>query len=43
MAPKIEACARFASVPGRRAVICDAAGVLAAIDGRAGTTVVHGR
>jgi carbamate kinase len=43
MAPKIEACARFASVAGRRAVVCDAAGVLAAVDGRAGTTIIHER
>ena len=40
MAPKIEACARFARVPGRRAIVCDAAGVEAALRGEGGTTVV---
>lgn len=40
MGPKMEAAARFASRPGRRAVICDPASLSAALEGRAGTTVV---
>lgn len=39
MGPKMEAAARFASVPGRRAVITDAAHLGAALAGEAGTTV----
>jgi carbamate kinase len=40
MGPKMEAAARFASVAGRRAVICDPPSLAAALDGRAGTTVL---
>lgn len=39
MGPKIEAAARFASVPGRRAVICDPSSLAETLSGRAGTTV----
>jgi carbamate kinase len=39
MAPKVEACARFASRPGRRAVICDLPGLAGALRGEGGTTV----
>lgn len=39
MLPKIEAAAQFASQPGRRAIICEPAGVRAALAGRAGTWV----
>lgn len=41
MGPKMEAAARFASVAGRRAVICDPPSLDEALEGRAGTTVVH--
>lgn len=40
MAPKVEACARFASRPGRRAAICDLPRLAGALRGEAGT-VVH--
>ena len=40
MGPKVLACARFASRPGRRAVICDAPGLAAALAGEGGTTVL---
>lgn len=40
MGPKIEACARFARLPGRRALVCDAPGIAAALRGDAGTAVV---
>ncbi len=40
MAPKIEACARFASVAGRRAVVCDPPRLAAALRGESGTIVV---
>jgi carbamate kinase len=40
MGPKMEACARFASRPGRRALVCDAPGLAAALAGEGGTTVV---
>ena len=40
MGPKMEAAARFASVAGRRAVICDPPALAAALEGRAGTTVI---
>jgi carbamate kinase len=40
MGPKMLACARFASRPGRRALICDPAGLEAALRGEAGTSVV---
>jgi len=40
MAPKVEACVRFVSRPGRRAVICDAASLEGAMAGLAGTRVV---
>jgi carbamate kinase len=40
MAPKIEACARFARALGRLAIVCDVAGVKAALRGEGGTTVV---
>lgn len=43
MGPKVEACARFVGRPGRRAVICDPPGVLAALRGEAGTVVVPDR
>jgi carbamate kinase len=43
MGPKIEACARFASTPGREAIVCDPPGVAAALRGEAGTTVVPDR
>jgi carbamate kinase len=43
MGPKIEACARFASAPGRAAVVCDPPGLAAALRGEAGTTVVPDR
>lgn len=39
MGPKMQACARFASRPGRRAVVCDAPGLAAALAGEGGTTV----
>jgi carbamate kinase len=41
MGPKMEAAVRFASVAGRRAVICDPPALAAALDGHAGTTVVR--
>ncbi len=40
MAPKIDACARFASRRGRRAIVCDPPSVPGALRGEAGTTVV---
>jgi carbamate kinase len=40
MAPKVEACVRFVSRPGRRAVICDPATLDGALAGQAGTRVV---
>lgn len=40
MAPKVEACVRFVSRPGRRAVICDPTSLDAALAGLAGTRVV---
>jgi carbamate kinase len=40
MGPKMEACARFASAAGRRAIVCQASDVTAALRGEAGTTVV---
>lgn len=40
MGPKIEACARFASRPGRRAVVSDPAGLAAVLRTEAGTVVV---
>jgi carbamate kinase len=40
MGPKVEACARFASAPGRRAVVCDPPGLAAALRGEGGTVVV---
>jgi carbamate kinase len=40
MAPKIEACARFASLGGRRAIVCDPPGLPAALRGEGGTMVV---
>jgi len=39
MAPKVEACARFASHPGRRAVICDLPHLAGALSGEAGTVI----
>ena len=39
MGPKMEAAARFASRPDRRAIICDPPSLAAALEGRAGTTV----
>lgn len=41
MGPKMEAAARFAEAPGRRAVICETASIAAALRGEAGTTVVR--
>jgi carbamate kinase len=40
MAPKVEACVRFVSRAGRRAVICDPATLDTALAGRSGTRVV---
>lgn len=40
MAPKVEACVRFVSRPGRRAVICDATNLEQAMAGLAGTRVI---
>ena len=40
MAPKIEACLRFACRPGRRAVVCDPPSLAAALRGEAGTIVL---
>jgi len=40
MAPKMEACARFASRPGRRAVVCDPPRLAQALRGEAGTIVL---
>jgi carbamate kinase len=40
MRPKVEAAARFARHPGRRAVICDPAGLESALCGESGTTVI---
>jgi len=40
MGPKMAACARFASRPGRRAVICDPPGLALALRGESGTVVV---
>ncbi len=40
MAPKIDACLRFASRPGRRAVVCDPPSLAAALRGEAGTIVL---
>lgn len=42
MAPKLEACARFASRPGRRAVICDLAHLAGALRGEDGTEIAVG-
>jgi carbamate kinase len=42
MAPKVEACARFASAPARRAIICDLPGVAGALRGESGTAVIPG-
>jgi carbamate kinase len=42
MGPKMEAAARFASVPGRRAIICEPSAIEAALRGEAGTTVALG-
>jgi carbamate kinase len=39
MRPKIEAAIQFARTPGRRAIICDPASALDAIEGQAGTTI----
>ncbi len=39
MAPKVEACARFASRPGRRAAICDLPHLAGALAGKAGTVI----
>ncbi len=39
MEPKIEACARFASRRGRRAIVCDPPGLAAALRGEGGTIV----
>jgi carbamate kinase len=39
MLPKMQACIEFAAEPSRRAIICDAASVDAALAGRAGTIV----
>lgn len=43
MAPKIEACLRFASRPGRRALVCHPPSLAAAVRGEAGTIVVPDR
>jgi carbamate kinase len=40
MAPKIDACARFVSRPGRRALICDPPSLASALRGGAGTIVL---
>jgi carbamate kinase len=40
MRPKVEAAARFARCAGRRAVICDPAGLESALRGESGTTVI---
>jgi carbamate kinase len=40
MKPKVEACARFASAAGRRAIVCQPSDVPAALSGEAGTTVL---
>jgi carbamate kinase len=40
MRPKMEAAARFAGRAGRRAVICDPAGLESALRGESGTTVI---
>lgn len=42
MAPKVEACARFASRPGRRAAICDLPHLAGALRGEAGTQIHAG-
>jgi carbamate kinase len=42
MAPKVEACVRFVSAAGRRAVICDPSSIDRAVRGEAGTQVVLG-
>ncbi len=39
MGPKMDAVARFADAPGRRAIVCDPASVTAALRGQAGTIV----
>jgi carbamate kinase len=39
MGPKMEAAARFASAPGRSALICDPPSLAAALRGEAGTRV----
>jgi carbamate kinase len=39
MEPKMEACARFASRHGRRAIVCDPPGLAAALRGEGGTIV----
>lgn len=41
MAPKVEACVRFVSRPGRRAVVCDPDGLERALAGFAGTRVSY--
>ncbi len=40
MGPKMQACARFASVGGRRAIVCQPSDLGAALRGEAGTAVV---
>jgi carbamate kinase len=40
MRPKVESAARFARRAGRRAVICDPAGLESALRGESGTTVI---
>jgi carbamate kinase len=42
MAPKIEACARFARGAGRQAIVCNPASLARALEGEAGTIVVPG-
>ena len=42
MAPKVEACARFASRPGRRAIVCDLPGLAGALRGENGSIVLPG-
>lgn len=41
MAPKVEACVRFVSRPGRRATICDPSTLEQALAGEAGTQVTY--
>lgn len=40
MAPKVEACVRFVSRPGRKAIVCDPEGLERALVGAGGTRVV---